>query len=114
MRRREFITLVGGGAAVGALSARAQQPAMPVIGVLDARSSGTFEGLLGALRQGLKDNGYVEGVNVAIELRWAEGQFNRLPALAAELVRRWWSWSSTPRPPGCWARHTAVAARHSG
>jgi putative ABC transport system substrate-binding protein len=88
MRRREFITLIGGAAAAWPLTARAQQPVIPVIGVLDPRAPDAVIDRLRALRQGLKGTGYVEGENVAIVYRWADGQNDRLPELAAELVRR--------------------------
>jgi len=86
--RREFITLLGSAVATWPLTARAQQPGIPVIGFLSSRSPAESASDLVAFRQGLGQTGYFEGKNVAIEYRWAEGQYDRLPAFATELVAR--------------------------
>jgi putative ABC transport system substrate-binding protein len=88
IRRREFIVTLCGAAATWPIAARAQQPAMPIIGFLNSTSPNGYEPMVAAFRQGLKETGFIESQNVAIEYRWAGGQYDRVPALAAELVRR--------------------------
>jgi len=88
LKRRDFITLLGGTAAAWPLAARAQQPAIPVVGILGSVSPAPYAGFVEAIKQGLREAGYVEGRNVAIESRWAEGRYDRLPQQATELVDR--------------------------